>query len=121
MTIDEAIKILDPATTAAELAKLETYGKLIGTQAAIKATEDACLIAVEIMKRSRWTPCSERTPETSGDYLVCTKNDYYGTQNVAKRYFFKDLNRWKCGWTNITHWRHLPEPPEEGGSGNEVD
>lgn len=64
----------------------------------------------------RWIPCSERTPDMPGDYLVCTKNEYYGTKNVSKRYF--NGGCWSGRWTNITHWMPLPEPPEEGGTGN---
>lgn len=63
-----------------------------------------------------WIPCSERLPERPGDYLVCTKNEYYGTKNVAKRYFNGD--GWSGRWTNITHWMPLPEPAKEGENGN---
>lgn len=67
----------------------------------------------------RWIPCSERMPERPGDYQVCTKNEYYGTKNVAKRYFNGDC--WSGRWTNITHWMPLPKPPKEGGDGNGLD
>ena len=60
--------------------------------------------------KQRWIPVSERLPERHGDYQVCTKNEYYGTKNVSKRYFNGDY--WSGRWTNITHWMPLPEPPE---------
>lgn len=67
---------------------------------------------VETLERTRWIPCSGRLPDMPGDYQVCTKNEYYGTKNVSKRYFNGDY--WSGRWTNITHWMPLPEPPEEG-------
>ena len=69
------------------------------------------LPAADVEPVRRWIPCSERLPERPGDYQVCTKNEYYGTKNVAKRYFNGDC--WSGRWTNITHWMPLPEPPEE--------
>lgn len=71
------------------------------------------LPAADVEPVRRWIPCSERMPERPGDYQVCTKNEYYGTKNVAKRYFNGDC--WSGRWTNITHWMPLPEPPKEGG------
>lgn len=74
---------------------------------------------VEPVRHGRWIPCSERLPDMPGDYLVCTKNEYYGTKNVSKRYF--NGGCWSGRWTNITHWMPLPEPPEEGDDGNGLD
>ena len=67
--------------------------------------------AADVEPVRRWIPCSKRMPDMPGDYLVCTKNEYYGTKNVSKRYF--NGNCWSGRWTNITHWMPLPEPPEE--------
>ena len=53
MTIDEAIKILDPATTAEALTEIEYYGGFRGREAEVKACKDACVIAVDVMKRAR--------------------------------------------------------------------
>lgn len=97
MTIDRAIEILDPEHR-------ENYD-------GIDEVNEACRMGMEALERTRWIPCSERMPERPGDYQVCTKNEYYGTKNVAKRYFNGDC--WSGRWTNITHWMPLPEPPEE--------
>lgn len=80
------------------------------------AAECACnlidsVFPADVEPVRRWIPCSERLPERPGDYQVCTKNEYYGTRNVAKRYFNGDC--WSGRWTNITHWMPLPELPEE--------
>lgn len=75
------------------------------------AIEIEGLPAADVEPVQRWIPCSERMPERPGDYQVCTKNEYYGTKNVAKRYFNGDC--WSGRWTNITHWMPLPEPPKE--------
>ena len=100
MTIDRAIEILNPEHR-------ECYDGL-------DEVNEACRMGMEALERTRWIPCSERMPERPGDYQVCTKNEYYGTKNVAKRYFNGDC--WSGRWTNITHWMPLPEPPEEGGT-----
>ena len=100
MTIDRAIEILDPEHR-------ENYDGM-------DEVNEACRMGMEALERMRWVPCSERMPERPGDYQVCTKNEYYGTKNVAKRYFNGDC--WSGRWTNITHWMPLPEPPEEGGT-----
>lgn len=97
MKVERAIEILDPEHR-------ENYDGM-------DEVNEACRMGMEALERTRWIPCSERMPERHGDYQVCTKNEYYGTRNVAKRYFNGDC--WSGRWTNITHWMPLPEPPEE--------
>ena len=50
MTIEDAILILDPKTTVQKLAKIAYYAGFMGKRAKIKAVDDACNIAVEVMK-----------------------------------------------------------------------
>ena len=50
MTIEEAIRILDPATTGEALAEIEYYNGFSGHTACVQAVSDACEIAVAIMK-----------------------------------------------------------------------
>lgn len=97
MTIDRAIEILDP----------RTFPDVSGDEAA-----EACRMGLEALKRQRWIPCSERLPEVGVEVLVYSESDgeavdYYGGE------FFR--------WPDVTHWMPLPEPPEEGGNGNEAD
>ena len=51
MTNEEAIRILDPATTLEALAEIEYYAGFSGEEATRKAVDDACLVAVEALKR----------------------------------------------------------------------
>ena len=51
MTIEQAIRILDPATTAEELATIEYYGGLHGREKMVAACEEACRMAVGIMRK----------------------------------------------------------------------
>ena len=51
MTLDQAIRILDPATTAEELATIEYYGGLHGREKMVAACDEACRIAVDTMRK----------------------------------------------------------------------
>ena len=50
MTINQAIRILDPETTA-ELAAIEYYGGLHGREKMVAACDEACRVAVRIMRK----------------------------------------------------------------------
>lgn len=49
--INQAIRILDPATTAEELATIEYYGGLHGREKMVAACDEACRVAVRIMRK----------------------------------------------------------------------
>ena len=51
MTINQAIRILDPATTAEELATIEYSGGLHGREKMVAACDEACRVAVGIMQK----------------------------------------------------------------------
>ena len=51
MTINQAIRILDPETTAEELATIEYYGGLQGYEKMVAACEEACRIAAGTMRK----------------------------------------------------------------------
>lgn len=51
MTIEQAIRILDPATTAEALGEIDYYGGFHGHEKAVAACEEACRIAVRIMRK----------------------------------------------------------------------
>lgn len=51
MTIEQAIRILDPATTAEALGEIEYYGGLHGREKMVAACDEACRMAVQIMRK----------------------------------------------------------------------
>ena len=51
MTINQAIRILDPDTSAEALGEIEYYGGLHGHEKMMAACEEACRIAVQIMRK----------------------------------------------------------------------
>lgn len=51
MTREEAIRILDSATTVEALAEIEYYNGFSGKTAAVQAVSDACEIAVADMRK----------------------------------------------------------------------
>lgn len=51
MTINQAIRILDPETSAEALGEIEYYGSLQGYEKMMAACEEACRIAVDIMRQ----------------------------------------------------------------------
>lgn len=50
MTRQEAIRILDPETTAEALAEIEYYAGFRGKEALTKAVDDACILAVAALR-----------------------------------------------------------------------
>ena len=51
MNQDQVRPSLDPATTAEELATIEYYGGLHGREKMVAACDEACRIAVRIMRK----------------------------------------------------------------------
>ena len=51
MTINQAIRILDPDTSAEALGEIKYYGGLHGHEKMMDACEEACRMAVEIMRQ----------------------------------------------------------------------
>lgn len=51
MTINQAIRILDPDISAEALGEIKYYGELDGYEKMMAACEEACRMAVEIMRQ----------------------------------------------------------------------
>lgn len=51
MTINQAIRILDPDTSAEALGEIKYYGGLHGQEKMMAACEEACRMAVQIMRK----------------------------------------------------------------------
>lgn len=69
-----------------------------------------------------WISVDERTPETSGTYIVCCKEQDLKHVTFAK--FYKKLGYWELKGSRtfwkVTHWMPLPEPPKESDK-NEIN
>ena len=94
--------------------------------AAADALEEADRRIAELEAAQRWIPVEERLPAVSeyrnGDkfksmdsnelvpFLVCCEDT-----EIPFRAFYDGKN-WGDGWgkQNVTHWQHLPQPPEKG-------
>lgn len=78
-------------------------------QNCIKAVEEQPDVGTE-----RWISVDERTPETSGTYIVCCKEQDLTHVTFAK--FYKRLGYWELKGSRtfwrVTHWMPLPEPPD---------
>ncbi len=51
MTINQAIRILDPDTSAEALGEIKYYGELDGREKMVAACDEACRVAVQIMRK----------------------------------------------------------------------
>lgn len=51
MTINQAIRILDPKTSAEALGEIKYYGGLQGHEKMMAACDEACRIAVQTMRK----------------------------------------------------------------------
>lgn len=129
MTREDAIRILDPETTAEALAEIEYYAGFRGKEAEIKAVEDACILAVAALREQeqrRWIPVSERLPKL----IPCSAGTAYSEAvNVLTsgrkvltaiwdgEDFIADADFWEADGEEITHWSPvllpLPEPKED--------
>ena len=119
MTREEAIRILDPETTAEALAEIEYYAGFKGDDAVNKAVDDACILAVAALREQeqrRWIPVTD-SPKGKGCYIVVVNHWVDGKPVVREAY-------WNgCDWLScdkkreltprVTHWIPMPEPPKE--------
>lgn len=119
MTREEAIRILDPDTTAEALAEIEYYAGFRGKEAAIKAVDDACILAVAALREQeqrRWIPVTERLPQNYTSVLVYLPGES-PFPTVHEAYIGCD-GEWHCSIVygieneDVTHWMPLPEPPK---------
>lgn len=107
-----------------------------------------CIFLADVEPVRRWIPCSERPPEELEPVNVVWVNHspepYYqemkGVPQKATAVYYREKWYWwscvcedllaECGTNEtdkvdddieITHWQHLPEPPEDGDDGNGLD
>ena len=119
MTREEAIRILDPETTAEALAEIEYYNGFNGKTAAVQAVSDACVLAVAALREQeqrRWIPVTERLPEKNKEVVGWYKDNPFSP-------FRYGIVSWNGhGWVftyaqryvdAVTYWIPMPEPPKE--------
>ena len=119
MTMEEAIRILNPDTMGETLAGIEYYGGFSGLTKAAQAVSDACILAVAALREQeerRWVPVAERLPDENNRWVLCLCVG--GAMEVLKfDYAMRDWDaqyQGRCYMENyVTHWMPLPEPPKE--------
>lgn len=127
MTYEEAIKILHPDTIREVLTEIERYNGFSGREVAIKAIEDACILACKAMEKQQvmaWRPFKFdedgllfNIPEEGQEILV-TFNPYFEfVENESYVYsdtFWQDEEGYYLeSCVEITEdmaWMPLPEP-----------
>ena len=113
MTIEEAIRILDPETTKEELVGIKGYAAMM------KVVDEACILAVAALREQeerRWIPVTERLPEP-GERVLATDGGFVGEFYINKRGQWKryNVNDYSLLMAlDILFWMPLPEPPKEG-------
>lgn len=135
MTVDEAIRLLDPKTTEQAFEEIKYYNGFNGKTAALEAFEDACILAAEalrVQRNSGWISVKDRLPEETAKpnaqivtVLICTKSKRV---SIASRCYYEyeehnngnihqvfpahwEWSKWKGN--SVTHWMPLPEPQKE--------
>lgn len=124
MEINRAIEILNPDHR-------EHYDGM-------DEVNEACRMGMEALKRQRWIPCSEKMPKMSKSSIGIEYSETVFALTSGRKIMAAFLRRvpgdeaiwiapfnfWEAWDEKITHWAEfppLPEPPEEGGNGNEAD
>ena len=123
MTNEEAIMLLNPSTRILALAEIEYYNGFRGKDAYIKAKEDACILAVEALKKAdkyRWHDLRKNPddlPEADeygcSEYvLVMTGTPEWDNHEWA--YYNHNTKMWSTPLCeqNVFAWRYI-EPFEE--------
>lgn len=129
MTIERAIRLLHPETTAEALAEIKCYHGLHGRVACVQAVSDACEFACEIMQdyketkdalerireAEEWKDARKEPPDQNQRVLyVLTGKEracigrYHGVGPRGGHYFMNG-NRLDSAWW----WKPEPELPKE--------
>ena len=69
--------------------------------------------ALSQLNEREWTPCSERLPKKSDDYLTTTSFDLGKTEparEVYKNYFCAASQKWLTDDEDVIAWMPLPKP-----------
>ena len=125
MTTKEAIRILDPETTAEALAEIEYYAGFSGQTAKVQAVNDACEIAVSALRDQQetgWISVEDKLPQETGE--VCRVVNLMMDNGLETAGWLNDITGLgyfldsrssfirQAPISRFTHWMPLPEPPE---------
>jgi hypothetical protein len=106
-------KLIELLETAADPLDVAIYGEVRVTTSKVADHLIANGVTVTDTNVGEWISVKDRLPEKKGTFLVCTKNDFYCTKNIAKARFCNGEWHGTGGvWSNVTHWMPLPEPPK---------
>ena len=101
MTIEEAIRILDPETSREALQPYayDNYQRH-------KVVEEACRVAVKELRRRQWISVEDKLPKSYTQVITSTNHGLVCMNGLNEH---GEFDNYPC---EITHWRELPEPPE---------
>ncbi len=107
MTIEDAIRILDPETTKEELEKRCERGDYLREY---EVKFYAGKLAADELRKRQWISVKGRMPEPNDRVLVYApgmRDCDVGAIAIQSGWMCKNPNR------GITHWQPMPEPPKE--------
>ena len=88
---------------------VDQYGDSIDADPYFNAVE----IAIELLNKTRWIPCSERLPSKSGWYFVTVQ----GVERVSDMvWYYHESHEWNgvSETQKVLAWMPLPEPYKGG-------
>lgn len=109
------------------LTAMKSVCDAIAIDGMIKALEEAPAVYAADLLRDQWISVEERLPDEEGKYIVIAYNGitidilyFYKRYPYCNKGIRTDRPVW-CGYDDygdfevksVTHWRALPEPPEE--------
>lgn len=130
MTLEEACRLIDPATDMDALAEIEYYNGFKGKEAAAKALREASQMVVDFVRKMSWhdaknppTVHDESWKEKSREKHLCMMSDIVwvccGSGNTMKGWFengtwyIEDGRRAdSTPYGEVKLWVPLLEPPE---------
>lgn len=110
MTIEDAIRILDPETTKEELEKRCERGDYLREY---EVKFYAGKLAADELRKRQWISVKDRLPERDGEYLIHLDDGFIATASyMANEDGELDWELWADSG-EVTHWQPLPEPPKK--------
>jgi|GEM_PF-775366 len=130
MTLEEACRLIDPATDLSELDKIEYYHGFNGKDAAAAALREASQMVVDFVRRMQWHDAKspptvhDESWENAGEKHCCIMSDMVWicceSQNTMKgwiengTWYIEDGRRAAdTSYGEVKFWAPLLEPPEE--------